>query len=310
MSKIVITGGAGFIGSNLAEKLVFDGHQVLVLDNLATGRLSNIKKIEKQIEFIEGDIRNLDFLMENFQDVDFVFHLAALPGVFLSVKEPAEVNSVNIDGTLNVFLAARDNKVKRVVFASSSSVYGGVYKVNKEDQKPEPLSPYAVSKIAGEYYAKNFYQLFGLETVCLRFFNVFGPHQNPESEYAAVIPLFIKLALQNKRFTIFGNGEQSRDFTYIDNVIEGMVLAVKNKKAVGEVFNVACGDSITVNQLVSVIGKILGKEIIPLYQRARPGDIYRSRADISKARRILGFKPKKDFEQGLEKTIAYTHSLK
>lgn len=308
MAKILITGGAGFIGSNLAEKLVEQGQQVVVLDNLATGRLSNLKKIENQIQFIQGDICDLDFLKENFKSIDFVFHLAALPGVFFSVQSPEQCNKANIEGTLNVLLAARDNKVKRVVFASSSSVYGGAFEINQENQQPQPLSPYATSKITGEYYARNFYDLFGLETVCLRFFNVFGPNQNPESEYAAVIPLFINLALKNEQLIIFGDGEQSRDFTFVENVVDGMILAMNSSKVAGEVFNLACGDNITVNRLVEVIGKILHKKITPVYQDARPGDIYRSQADVNKIKTVLGFSPKVNFEDGLAKTIAYLMS--
>ncbi|MEK9153613.1 MAG: SDR family oxidoreductase [Patescibacteria group bacterium] len=308
MAKILITGGAGFIGSNLAEQLVEQGQEVVVLDNLATGRLSNLRKIEKQVKFIQGDIRELDSLRESFQGIDFVFHLAALPGVFFSVQSPEQCNKTNIEGTLNVLMAARDNKVKRVVFASSSSIYGGVSPINQEDQKPQPLSPYAVSKITGEYYANNFYKLYGLETVCLRFFNVFGPHQNPESEYAAVIPLFIKLAIEGKQPIIFGDGQQSRDFTFVENVVEGMILAMNSPQAAGEVFNLACGDNITVNQLVETIGQILGKKITPVYQDPRPGDIYRSQANADKIKTKLGFAPKVNFTDGLTKTIAYLKS--
>ena len=309
MAKILITGGAGFIGSNLAEKLAGQGQQVAVLDNLATGRLSNLKKIENQIQFIQADIRDLDSLRESFKGFDFVFHLAALPGVFFSVQKPDQCNQTNIEGTLNVLLAARDNKVKRVVFASSSSIYGGCFDINQEDQKPQPLSPYATSKITGEYYARNFYDLFGLETVCLRFFNVFGPHQNPESEYAAVIPLFIKLALIDQQPIIFGDGQQSRDFTFVENVIDGMILAMNSPKAAGEVFNLACGDNITVNRLVETIGQILGKKITPIYQAARPGDIYRSQANSDKIKTILEFYPKVNFEDGLAKTIAHLQKI-
>jgi len=309
MAKILITGGAGFIGSNLAEKLAGQGQQVAVLDNLATGRLSNLKKIENQIQFIQADIRDLDSLRESFKGFDFVFHLAALPGVFFSVQKPDQCNQTNIEGTLNVLLAARDNKVKRVVFASSSAVYGGAFAINQEDQKPQPLSPYATSKITGEYYARNFYDLFGLETVCLRFFNVFGPHQNPESEYAAVIPLFIKLALIDQQPIIFGDGQQSRDFTFVENVIDGMILAMNSPKAAGEVFNLACGDNITVNRLVETIGQILGKKITPIYQAARPGDIYRSQANSDKIKTMLGFAPKVNFEDGLAKTIAHLQKI-
>ena len=309
MAKILITGGAGFIGSNWAEKLAGQGQQVAVLDNLATGRLSNLKKIENQIQFIQADIRDLDSLRESFKGFDFVFHLAALPGVFFSVQKPDQCNQTNIEGTLNVLLAARDNKVKRVVFASSSSIYGGCFDINQEDQKPQPLSPYATSKITGEYYARNFYDLFGLETVCLRFFNVFGPHQNPESEYAAVIPLFIKLALIDQQPIIFGDGQQSRDFTFVENVIDGMILAMNSPKAAGEVFNLACGDNITVNRLVETIGQILGKKITPIYQAARPGDIYRSQANSDKIKTMLGFAPKVNFEDGLAKTIAHLQKI-
>ncbi|MDD5750773.1 MAG: SDR family oxidoreductase [Candidatus Pacebacteria bacterium] len=305
MAKILITGGAGFIGSNLAEKLVAGGQEVSVLDNLATGRLDNIEKIGKQIKFIKGDIRDADSLREHFKGIDYVFHLAALPGVLFSVKNPDQCDKTNIGGTLNVFLAARDSGVKRVVFASSSSVYGGAFEINRENQQPQPLSPYATSKITGEYYARNFFELFGLETVCLRFFNVFGPRQNPESEYAAVIPLFVKLAIEDKQPVIFGDGNQSRDFTYVDNVVEGMIMAMESPKAAGEVFNLACGDSITVNRLVETIGKILNKKITPSYKEPRPGDIYRSKADISKIETTLGFSPKVNFDDGLAKTIAF-----
>jgi len=232
-----------------------------------------------------------------------------LPGVFFSVQKPDQCNQTNIEGTLNVLLAARDNKVKRVVFASSSAVYGGAFAINQEDQKPQPLSPYATSKITGEYYARNFYDLFGLETVCLRFFNVFGPHQNPESEYAAVIPLFIKLALIDQQPIIFGDGQQSRDFTFVENVIDGMILAMNSPKAAGEVFNLACGDNITVNRLVETIGQILGKKITPIYQAARPGDIYRSQANSDKIKTILEFYPKVNFEDGLAKTIAHLQKI-
>ena len=225
------------------------------------------------------------------------------------MENPEQCNETNIKGALNVFLAARDSKAKRVIFISSSSIYGGAFETNQEDQKPQPLSPYAVSKIAGEYYAKNFFELFGLETVCLRFFNVFGPKQNPESDYAAVIPLFIKLALKGEQPVIFGDGNQSRDFTYVDNAVEGMVLAMTSPKAAGGTFNIACGDSITVNRLVETIGKILDKKITPLYKEPRPGDIYRSMADISRAKDVLGFTSKVSFEQGLEKTIAHLNEL-
>jgi len=305
MSKIVVTGGAGFIGSHLAKKLADLKHQVIVFDNLSTGNLNNLQEIKNKIQFVKGDIRNLALLQKTLKTADFVVHLAALPGVFLSIKEPAKVNDVNIAGALNVLIAARDNKIKRMIFASSSSVYGGAFAVNKETQAPQPLSPYAVSKITGEYYLKNFYDLFGLPTVSLRFFNVFGPKQNPNSEYAAVIPLFIRLALQNKRPIIFGDGEQSRDFTYIDNVVDGIILAMRASKAPGESINLACGASVTVNQLIKSISRVTGKSIAPIYKSPRPGDIYRSQAYISKAKQILGIKKQISFEDGLAKTIAW-----
>jgi len=303
MSKIIITGGAGFIGSNLAEELVKQKHQVVVLDNLFSGRLANLRNIKSKIRFVRGDVRSLPFLRKNFKGIDYVFHLAAMSGVSLSMQKPQESNAVNIDGTLNVFLAARDSKVKRVVFASSASVYGMAFAINKEEQNLKPLSPYATGKAAGEYYARNFFELFGLPTVSLRFFNVFGPRQNPDSQYAAVIPLFIKLALSNKTLTVDGDGGQSRDFTFVSNVAQAMILAMDVPKAAGEAINIACGDSITVNQLVQVIGKTLGKKLKVVHGKPRPGDIYRSRADISKAKRLLGFKPQVDFEAGMKKTI-------
>ncbi|MEM4152961.1 MAG: SDR family oxidoreductase [Candidatus Pacearchaeota archaeon] len=304
-AKILVTGGAGFIGSHITEKLVALGYDVVVIDNLSTGNIKNLEHIVDNIKFIEGDILDLE-LIKKISKVDYIFHEAALPSVQRSIKDPKTTIEVNVNGTLNVLLAARDNKVKKVIFASSSSIYGDRNgKCKKEIMKPMPLSPYAISKVTGEYLCKVFSHVYGLPTVCLRYFNVFGPRQNPDSEYSAVIPKFIKLILQNKQPTIFGDGKQSRDFTYIDNVVYANILAMKSKMKNGETINIACGESHNLLKLIELINKILDKNIRPIFTEARPGEVKHSLADISKAKKLLGYKPLINFEEGLRRTINF-----
>jgi len=303
--KILITGGAGFIGSHLAEKLVNLGYDVTVLDNLSTGNKKNLASILDNVTFVEGDIRDYD-LLQRISKVDYVFHEAALPSVQRSIKDPKSTVEVNINGTLNVLLAARNNHVKKVIFASSSSVYGEQKDKKKlETMIPNPLSPYAVTKLTGEHLCKVFSHVYNLPTVCLRYFNVFGPRQNPDSEYSAVIPKFIKLILQDKRPTVFGDGKQSRDFTYVDNVVNANLLAMKSDIQHGEIINIACGKSYNLLQLIEIINKSLNKNIEPIFTEARPGDIKYSLADIGKAKKLLGYTPQVDFVEGLKRTISF-----
>jgi len=305
MALFLVTGGAGFIGSHLVEKLLSLGEKVRVLDNFLTGKKENIAPFLGKIELMEGDIRDEDVCRRACQDVDFVLHQAALPSVVRSIEDPKTTIEINIVGTLNLLLSARDCGVKRFVFASSSSVYGDDdSQPKKEGREGKPLSPYALSKKVGEDCCRLFYQLYGLSTVSLRYFNVFGPRQDPYSQYAAVIPNFIFRLLQGKEPIIFGDGEQSRDFTYVANVVEANLLAIKAPDSVsGEVFNIACGQSISVNALVKEINQLMGTGIEPVYTEPRPGDIRHSLADISKAREKLGFEPLYPFREGLLLTI-------
>ena len=307
MARYLVTGGAGFIGSNIVGALVRQGQSVKVLDNYATGKLSNLEGIINQIEFIQGDIRDLSVVREAVKDVDYVLHQAALPSVARSVDNPIATNEVNVMGTLNVLVAAKDKKVKRVVYASSSSVYGNSTVLPKrEDMPANPISPYAISKYAGEQYCMVFYSLYGLETVALRYFNVFGPRQSPDSQYAAAIPIFIDAFWEGKPPTIFGDGEQSRDFTFIDNVVQANLLACNAEGAAGEVFNIACKKRTTVNDLVRTIKNLLNSSLEPIYEQARKGDVRHSLADITKARRLLGYEPIIDLEVGLQRTIEFS----
>lgn len=307
----LVTGGAGFIGSHLVERLCKERQKVRVIDNLSTGKKGNIAPFMNEIEFIEGDIRDLELVRRVMKGVDYVLHQAAVPSVPRSIKDPLTTNTVNVQGTLNVLLAARDAGVKRVIYASSSSVYGNTSTLPKhEDMRPEPRSPYAVSKLAGECYCKVFYHVYGLETVVLRYFNVFGPRQDPESQYAAVIPKFIMALLRGEPPMIFGDGEQSRDFTYVENVVEANLLAAKAPDVAGEVLNIACGERISINQLVAILGEIIGTKIKPMYAPPRPGDVRHSLADISKAQRLLGYQVKVDLLEGLRRTVEwYKHVL-
>jgi len=303
--SVVVTGGAGFIGSNLVSVLV-KHNKVRIIDNLSTGYLKNIKNFIKntQIEFVKGTITNLNFLQKTFKDIDYVFHLAAIPSVPRSIINPIKSNNTNINGTLNVLIASRDNNVKKVIYSSSSSVYGDTPTLpKKEDMKPCPLSPYAVGKLTGEFYCQAFTKVYDLSTVCLRYFNVYGPQQDKQSEYAAVIPKFIALISKNKSPVIFGDGEQTRDFTFVKDVVNANILAAASKET--SVFNIAYGKRISINDLAKSIMNIIGKKIEPIYKESRSGDIRHSLADISKAKQKLGYVPKIEIQEGLEETIAW-----
>lgn len=305
MATFLITGGAGFIGSNIAEKLIERGERVRIIDNFSTGKYENIEGFKDKIELIEGDLKDINDVKTAVKGIDYVLHQAALPSVPRSVADPISSNANNIDGTLNLLVAAKEAGVKRVVIAASSSVYGDTEVLPKdEDMMPNPLSPYAVTKYVEELYGKVFYKVYGLETVSLRYFNVFGPKQDPNSQYAAVIPKFITKMLKGESPVIFGDGEQTRDFTYVDNVVKANILAALSKNVGhGEVINIACGERISLNQLVDKINKILGTDIKPLYDKPRIGDIRHSLASIEKAKKLLGYKVNVKFEEGLRKTI-------
>jgi UDP-glucose 4-epimerase len=302
---IIVTGGAGFIGSNLVRALE-KYNTVKVIDNLSTGYLKNIKDLinNTKIEFIKGNITNLNFLQKTFKDVDYIFHLAAIPSVPRSIINPIKSNHANINGTLNVLIAAKDNNVKKVIYSSSSSVYGDTPTLpKKEDMKPCPLSPYAVSKLTSEYYCQVFTEVYYLPTICLRYFNVYGPHQDKKSEYAAVIPKFIASVLNNNSPVIFGDGKQTRDFTFVKDAVNANILAAESKET--GVFNIAYGKRISINKLAKSIMNIIGKQIKPKYTAPRSGDILHSLADISKAKRKLGYVPKIEIKEGLEETIIW-----
>jgi UDP-glucose 4-epimerase len=302
----LVTGGAGFIGSNIAEKLVGLGEKVRVIDNFLTGKQENMRSFIDKIEFIKGDIRDLETVSKAVADVDFIIHQAALPSVPKSVELPIESNEHNTNGTLNILYAAKEAGVKRVVYAASSSAYGDSPQSPKvETMLPMPMSPYAVNKLAGEYYCAAFSTVYGLETVALRYFNVFGPRQDPTSFYSAVIPKFITALLENKPPTIFGDGEQSRDFTYIDNIVSANLLACNTKNVGGQMFNIACGESFTLNQLYQNLQEIMGTSVEPIYEEARIGDVKHSLADIKKARKLLEFDVIVDFKEGLQKTVEW-----
>jgi nucleoside-diphosphate-sugar epimerase len=303
----LVTGGGGFIGSNIAEHLIGQGRSVRVLDNFSSGKRENVRPFADRAEIIEGDLRDSKSLQHAVTGVRFVLHLGAMPSVIRSVEDPRTTHEANITGTLNLLLAARDAGVQRVVFSSSSSVYGDTPTLPKrEDMPPSPLSPYAVHKVTGEYYGRIFWQLYGLETIALRYFNVFGPRQDPRSQYAAVIPRFITAILKDESPTIFGDGKQTRDFSHVENIIEANVRACEApKEALGESFNIACGGRISLLDLVDTVNKIVGKNIKPKLDPPRPGDILHSQADISKAEKLLGWKPRVSFPDGIVKTIAW-----
>lgn len=306
MARYLVTGGAGFIGSHLVEELVRRGEKVRVLDNLSTGKRENLAQVLGQIEFIEGDICDEGVVTRATEGVDFVLHQAALPSVPRSVQDPLASNRANVDGTLTVLWAARRAGVRRVVYASSSSVYGNVNVSPKhEDLTPAPASPYAVSKLAGEYYCRVFYQVYGLETVSLRYFNVFGPRQDPHSPYAAVIPRFISRMRGGQPPIIYGDGSQTRDFTYVANVVHANLLACTAPQAAGTVMNVACGQSTSLLELVRELNRLLGTHLTPHHDAPRAGDVQHSLADVRRAREVLGYSPVCTFAEGLARTVAY-----
>jgi UDP-N-acetylglucosamine 4-epimerase len=316
MGNFLVTGGAGFIGSNLVQALLSRGDRVRVLDNFSTGRRENLdlpdlpRDLVANMEVLEGDIADLSTCQQATEDIEYVLHQAAIPSVPRSVALPLESNIANIDGTLNLLVAARDAGVKRLIFASSSSVYGNAPGYpRKETILPDPLSPYAVQKLTAEHYLRVFYELYGLETVSLRYFNVFGPHQDPDSDYAAVIPRFIKAFLKGAQPTVFGDGEQSRDFTYVDNVVYGNLLAVEAQDAPGKVMNLACGGQLTLNQLLSLLRQIIGSDLEAVYTDPRPGDVRHSWADITLSEQILNYKTQVSLEDGLRKTVDYFGAL-
>jgi nucleoside-diphosphate-sugar epimerase len=310
MEKMAVTGGAGFIGSNFSEYLLNKGFRVLVIDDLSTGREQNLSGWSEaagdRFEFLKADINETDRLRSAFKGVTYVFHLAAIPSVARSIEDPAGTQSANIDGTLSVLTAARDSGVKRVVAASSSSVYGDEPNLPKRESRiGRCLSPYALSKFVTEEYCRLFYQLFRLETVCLRYFNVFGPRQDPKSEYSAVIPRFCTRLLANEQPIIYGDGEQTRDFTYVSNVIEANWKAATTPGVAAEVFNVGCGTQTSLNKLIEIINSILGSKQKPIYQPARPGDVRNSTADISKAEEMLRYFPETSLEAGLQRVLQW-----
>ncbi len=301
----VVTGGAGFIGSHLVERLLRDGHTVRVVDNLSTGRRENLAHLDG-FAFYEASVTNRGALDEAFAGADYVLHQAALPSVPRSIDDPLTTHDYNATGTLIVLQAARAAGVRRVVYAASSSAYGdieGDYK--SESMPPNPLSPYAVAKLTGEYYCRVFTTVYGLETVVLRYFNVFGPRQDPTSRYAAVIPLFITAMLNGQPPVIYGDGHQSRDFTYVDNVVEGNLLAAKAPAAAGHVLNLATGQRVTLLELVDKLNALLGTSFPPVHDAPRPGDVRHSRAAVERARALLGYTPPVDFDTGLARTLAW-----
>lgn len=306
MALYLVTGGAGFIGSHIVEALLERKDRVRVLDNFSTGKRENLVPFLGRIELIEGDIRSYHTVREAVDGVDYILHQAALPSVPRSVKDPITSNEVNVTGTLNMLDAARDARVQRLIYASSSSIYGDLETLPKtEDMLPKPLSPYAVAKLAGEKYCQVFTRLYGLETVSLRYFNVFGPRQDPHSQYSAVIPKFVNMISSGQPPRIFGDGEQSRDFTYVANVVHANLLACEKglEELPGEVFNIACGKRITINMLIQQINQILGTDISADYTDPRAGDVKHSLANIGKARQFLGYEPAVEFRGGLQKVI-------
>lgn len=306
MAFYLVTGGGGFIGSNLVRALVERGERVRVLDNFATGKRSNLTEFAGQLELLEGDIRERALVEQAVAGVDYVLHQAALGSVPRSIQDPLTSNDVNVNGTINLLWAAKQARVKRFVFASSSSVYGDTPTLPKEESmSPNPISPYATSKLAGERYALSFWHVYRLPTVALRYFNVFGPKQDPDSQYAAVIPRLITALMNGMAPVIFGDGEQSRDFTYIDNVVQANLLACTAPEAPGHFMNVACGERYSLNTLLQELNRIMGTQIAACYESARPGDVKHSMAAIARAQSLLSFAPEVRFPEGLQRTVAW-----
>jgi UDP-glucose 4-epimerase len=306
VERFLVTGGAGFIGSNICRRLVDEDCFVRVVDNLITGKMSNLEGISDKIEFIEADMGDEAVARKVMRDIDVVLHQGAVPSVPRSVDDPATTHKHCVEATFNLLLASRNAGIRRFVYAASSSAYGDSEILPKvETMVCNPLSPYAVGKLVGEYYCKVFSSVFGLETISLRYFNVFGPYQDPTSQYAAAIPAFVTSILQDKRPTVYGDGEQSRDFTYVDNVVEANLLAARAKQTRGEVVNIACGERITVNAIINLINEIVGKDIKAEYVAERAGDVKHSQADINMAERVIGYKPVVSFQEGLRKAIKW-----
>jgi len=305
MAHYLVTGGAGFIGSHMAEELVRRGERVRVVDSLITGKRENLSHLP-QVELLEGDLADLDVAHRAVEGVDYVLHQAAIPSVPRSIDDPVTSNRANVDASVNVLVAARDAKVRRVVYAGSSAAYGNAPVLPKvETMATAPLSPYALQKLVAEQYCQMFTELYGLETVTTRYFNVFGPRQDPSSPYSGVISLFISALCENRRPTIHGDGEQTRDFTYVANVVDGVLRACEAPQASGQVINVATGGRVSLNYLFQTIKALVGANVEPVYGESRAGDVRDSQADISKARRILGYEPSVTFEQGLEQTVSW-----
>jgi nucleoside-diphosphate-sugar epimerase len=304
--RYLVTGGAGFIGSNTVDELVRRGHSVVVLDDLSAGKEENLAEVRNKITFIKGSIIDIEIVRKAMFEAEFVIHLAARTSVPRSMKDPIDTNRINIDGTLNVLVAARDAKVKRIVFAASSSAYGETPALPKtENMAPMPISPYGVTKYVGELYAQTFGRCFGLENVCLRYFNIFGPRQDPGSPYSGVLAKFCSAFLEETEPVIFGDGLQSRDFTFVDNAVQANLLACEAPNVSGKVFNVGTGSRISLNDIVESLGRISGKRLAPRYDPARDGDIRDSQADIARAREFLGYEPTVQFDEGLERTFEW-----
>lgn len=304
---VLVTGGAGFIGSHIAAACVTAGARVRVIDDLSTGHRANLEAIDGPVDFIEASLADEDAARRALEDVEVVFHEAALPSVPRSVENPRETHRACIDSTFNLLLAARANRVRRIVYAASSSAYGDQPTLPKtEEMRPEPLSPYAVAKLVGEYYCQVFTRAYNLETVCLRYFNVFGPRQDPSSQYSGVISRFISALMRNEPPVIFGDGEQSRDFTYVSNVVDANLRAAETTKGIGEIINIANGERITLNELLNLLKSITGHDDVqPEYRESRPGDVRHSLADITRAREMLGYEPSVNLREGLQKTIEW-----
>jgi UDP-glucose 4-epimerase len=304
--QLLVTGGGGFIGSHLAQRLVREGHRVRVVDNFTTGHRRTLEPVLDDIELVEGDLQSYERAHAAVRGCEVVLHQAAMPSVPRSIQDPLTSNASNVIGTLNVLLAARDSGVRRVLYASSSSVYGATPGLPKDESLPAlPISPYAVAQLASEGYCRSFTEVYGLETVALRYFNVFGPRQDPLSQYSAVIPNFITAALRGDTPVIFGDGEQSRDFTYVDNVVEANLLAMSAPDVAGRMYNIALGERISLNQLVASIGEVLGQPLEARHEAPRAGDVLHSMADTRRAREELGFRVVVDFKDGLSRTIEH-----
>lgn len=307
----LVTGGAGFIGTNLVKSLLDRGHSVRILDNFSTGKRDNIGPFQDQYELFEGDLRSYHIVHEAARDIEVIFHQGALPSVPRSINDPITTNQVNVEGTLNILNAALDNGIRRVVYASSSSIYGENPALPKlESMAPRPISPYAVTKLAGEHYCQVFFKTYGLETVCLRYFNVFGLGQDPKSQYAAVIPLFITAFLEGGHITVNGDGDQSRDFTYIENVIQANLLAAEASGATGEAFNIACGIRTSLNKILDHLREFTEVNVEVAYESPRTGDVKHSLANIEKAKKILRYYPKVSVKEGLLRSVEYYRTVR